>query len=147
MIDFEKHFLELQNAIGVKNLTTGKNSADEIDDDTWYKEVMRRLDKASSECADELEEEIGKKYGKYATDGVKVWKAYDLDYKKAPLTRLLSQALILSYWLGYHDEDKGHYLHEEEIAAWRRINDAYKKGKNAYIEYRKKEDANSKGAS
>ena len=75
-----------------------------------------------------MQEEVGKKYGKYRLDCA---KAYDLNYEEAPPTRLLSQALILSYWLGYHDADKGHYLHEEEIGAWKRIKEAYESGKSA----------------
>jgi hypothetical protein len=43
----------------------------------------------------------------------------------------LNDALILSYWLGYHDADKGHYLHEEEIGGWKRIKEGYESGKSA----------------
>jgi hypothetical protein len=86
------------------------------------------LDKASIDCANELQGETGQPYGKDATDGVKVWRAYNLDYRESPPTRLLSLALIVNYWLGYHDVDKGHCLHDEEIGARGRLNDAYEKG-------------------
>ena len=89
---------------------------------------MEELNQASYDLADKLQDEVGKPYGKYFSDGV---KAYDLNYEEAPPTRLLSQALILSYWLGYHDADRGHYLHEEEIGAWKRIKEAYESGKSA----------------
>ena len=127
MINFEKHFNRLQDAISVKN-TEGKNCADKIDEDLWWNKVMSELNQASIECAKELQKEIGKPYGKYYTDGT---KAYDLNYEESPPTRLLAQALTVSYWLGYHDVDKGHYLHDEAIGAKKRIIEAYESGKAA----------------
>lgn len=130
MVEVEEYFKRLQTALGKKN-AEGKTSADKIDEDIWWNEVMEMLNQASFDFADKLQEETGKPYGKYATDGVKVWKAYDLNYEEAAPTRLLSQVLILCYWLGYHDADKSHYLHEEEIGAWKRIKEAYESGNSA----------------
>jgi hypothetical protein len=99
MVGVEEYFIRLQTALGKKN-AEGKTSADKIDEDLWRDEVMEELNQASYDLADKLQEEVGKPYGKYRSDGVKVWKAYDLNYEEAPPTRLLCQALILSYWLG-----------------------------------------------
>jgi hypothetical protein len=127
MVEVGEYFLRLQTALGKKN-AGGRSSSDKIDEALWRNEVMEELNQASFDFADKLQEEVGKPYGKYRLDGA---KAYDLNYEEAPPTRLLSQALILSYWLGYHDADKGHYLHEEEIGAWKRIKEAYESGKSA----------------
>jgi hypothetical protein len=127
MVEVKEYFIRLQTALGKKN-AEGKTSAYKINEDLWWNEVMKELNQASFDFADKLQEETGKPYGKYFKDG---GKAYDLNYEEAPPIRLLSQALILSYWLGYHDADKGHYLQEEEIGAWKRINEAYENGKLA----------------
>lgn len=126
MIEFKRHFQRLQDALGVKN-ALGKNCVDVIDEGLWWN-VMYQLNQGSIECANELQEETGKPYSKYYTDGE---KAYDLKYRESPPTRLLSQMLVVSYWLGYLDADKSHYLHEEEVGALKRIKDAYESGKAA----------------
>jgi hypothetical protein len=112
-----------------KEYAPGKNCVDKIDEQTWWNEVMKEINEISLESADELQEDTEKPYTKYYTNGT---KAYDLEYKEAPPTRLLSQVLVVSYWLGYHDADKGHYLHDEEIGAWKRIKAAYETGKAAH---------------
>jgi hypothetical protein len=50
-------------------------------------------------------------------------------YGEAPPTRLLAMTLILSYWLGYHDASRSHHLDTEPVAAWRRTQEGYHKGK------------------
>lgn len=154
MIDFERHFKRLQDALGVKN-ALGKNCADVIDEGLWWN-VMYQLNQASIEAADELQGETGTPYPK--DSGVIVpaksveelqimtGESYDVllqdplgkpiarknqKYSEAPPTRLLSMTLNLCYWLGYHDADKGHKLHKEKeggIGAWDRIDKAYKSG-------------------
>jgi hypothetical protein len=52
-----------------------------------------------------------------------------LKYSDVPPTRLLSMTLILSYWLGWLDAKGRHALDSEPVAAWRRIKEAYDKGK------------------
>jgi len=37
----------------------------------------------------------------------------------------LALNLILSYWLGWLDTSRSHYLDSEPISAWRRIEEAY----------------------
>jgi hypothetical protein len=129
MIKLERHFDRLQTALGKKN-TSGKNSADRIDEELWWNTGMRELNQASYECADELQEETGQPYTKEYSNGT---KNYDLNYEKAPPTRLLALSLILNYWLGFHDASRNHYLHEEPVAAWRRIKEAYDSGKAAHL--------------
>lgn len=73
--------------------------------------------------------ETGKPYSKYYTDGK---HAYDLAYEESPPTRLLALNMILSYWLGWLDASKSHHLDIEPIFAWKRIDEAYNKGKAAY---------------
>jgi hypothetical protein len=73
-------------------------SADKIIEGPWWEVVVRELNKMSFE------------------------------YEEAPPTRILALSLILSYWLGWLDASKTHYLDREPVAAWRRIGEAYKKG-------------------
>ena len=56
---------------------------------------------------------------------------YHQKYSDAPPTRLLSLTLILCYWLGFHDADEGHHLHQKKkggIEACIRIKKAYDRG-------------------
>jgi hypothetical protein len=157
MIDFERHFKRLQDALGVKN-ALGKNCVDVIDEGLWWN-VMYQLNQASIEAADELQGETGRHYPKDSGVIVPVksveelqimtGESYDVlfqdhegkpiarknqKYSEAPPTRLLSMTLNLCYWLGYHDADKGHELHKEKeggIGAWDRIDKAYKSGMSA----------------
>lgn len=157
MIDFERHFKRLQDALGVKN-ALGKDCVDVIDEGLWWN-VMYQLNQASIEAADELQGETGRPYPKDSGVIVPVksveelqimtGESYDVlfqdhegkpiarknqKYSAAPPTRLLSMTLNLCYWLGYHDADKGHELHKEKeggIGAWDRIDKAYKSGMSA----------------
>jgi hypothetical protein len=154
MIDFERHFKRLQDALGMKN-ALGKNCSDMIDEGLWWN-VMYQLNQASIEAADELQRETGRPYPKDSAvivpaKSVKELKimtgeSYDVlfqdtqgkpiarknqKYSEAPPTRLLSMTLNLCFWLGYLDADKGHELHNEKeggIGAWDRIDKAYKSG-------------------
>jgi hypothetical protein len=155
MIDFERHFKRLQDALGVKN-TLGKNCVDVIEDGLWWN-VMYQLNQASIEAADELQGETGRPYPKDSgvivpvktVEELKIMtgESYDVlfqdplgkpiarknqKYSEAPPTRLLSMTLNLCYWLGYHDADKRHELHKEGgIGAQDMIDKAYKSGKAA----------------
>ncbi|HKG88959.1 MAG TPA: hypothetical protein VKA95_11580 [Nitrososphaeraceae archaeon] len=40
--------------------------------------------------------------------------------------------LILSYWLGWLDASKSHYLDIEPISAWKRIEEVYNDGRADY---------------
>jgi hypothetical protein len=94
----------------------------------WYDTVIKELNHLSYYCAKKLQMETGKPYRKPFGDPLE-W--YDLPYEEAPPTRLLSMRLILCYWLGFHDADKGHDLQKEEegnIGAWDMIDKAYKSG-------------------
>jgi hypothetical protein len=73
-----------------------KNSADKIVEEHWLDVVIKELNQASYDCANQLQVETGKSYTKYYDDGT---KAYNLRYEEAPPTRLLAKTLILSYWL------------------------------------------------
>jgi hypothetical protein len=62
MIDFERHFKRLQDALGLKN-ALGKNCVDVIDEGLWWN-VMYQLNQASIEAADELHGVTGRTYPK-----------------------------------------------------------------------------------
>lgn len=154
MIDFERQFKRLQDALAVKNALR-KNCIDVIDEGLWWN-VMYQLNQASIEVADELQGETGRPYPKDSgvivpvktLEELKIMtgESYDVlfqdplgkplarknqKYSVAPPTRLLSMTLNLCYWLGYHDADKGHELHKEKeggIGAWDKIDKAYKSG-------------------
>ena len=124
MVELRKYFDRLQDNIGKTH------SPDKIDEDGWWEVVIRELNKMSYDYAKELQLETGKPYSKYYTDGR---HAYDLPYEKSPPTRLLALHLILSYWLGWLDASRSHYLDTEPISAWKRIEGAYNKGKAANV--------------
>jgi hypothetical protein len=154
MIDFERHFKSLQDALGVKN-ALGKSCADKIDEGLWWN-VMYQINQASIETADELQGETGRPYPKdsgvslpvKSVEELKIMTGESFDllfqdplgkpiarknqkYSEAPPTRFLSMTLNLCYWLGYLDADKGHELHKEKeggIGAWDRIVKAYESG-------------------
>lgn len=112
----KKYFDKLQEKIGQTR------SADRIEEGSWWEVVVRELNRLSYDYARELQVETGKPYSKYYTDGR---LAYDLPYEESPPTRLLALNLILSYWLGWLDTSRSHYLDSEPISAWRRIEEAY----------------------
>ena len=123
VVVFTRYFEGLLNTIGKID------AASRINEDVWLEEVIKGLNLASYNCADDLQKETGEPYTKYHIDGT---KAYDLDYGEAPPTRLLAMTLILSYWLGWLDASKTHNVDSEPVAAWRRIKEAYEKGKTDY---------------
>jgi hypothetical protein len=125
MVELKKYFDRLQAKIGETY------SADKILEEPWWEVVVRELNQMSYYCARELQLETGKPYSKYYTDGK---HAYDLPYEESPPIRLLALNLILSYWLGWLDASKSHYLDMEPISAWKRIESAYTKGKAAYVD-------------
>lgn len=116
---------ELQNETGrhypkdssLRNPSTGKN--------TVFKSINDLKDTIG-----ELEPDEEPKWD----NGYIVGLRRNLNYSEAPPTRLLSLTLNLCYWLGYHDADKGHELHEVKgggIGAEEMIDKAYKSGKAA----------------
>jgi len=113
---------------------------------------MYQLNQASIAGADELQQETGNPYPKESQVKVDLksveelnalaGETYDLQdsngrliarktqmYSKGPPTRLLVLNLILSYWLGWLDAKGEHALDTEPVAAWKRIKEAYDKGK------------------
>ncbi|MGB6671093.1 MAG: hypothetical protein WBE34_01535 [Candidatus Nitrosopolaris sp.] len=123
MVELRKYFDKFQDKIGETY------SPDKILEEPWCRVVVRELNLMSFYCARELQLETGKPYSKYYTDGK---HAYDLAYEESPPTRLLALNIILSYWLGWLDASKSHHLDTEPIFAWKRIEEAYNKGKVAY---------------
>ena len=103
MVDLRKYARRLQGALGKEN-AAGGNSADRIDEGVW-KGVIEELDKMSIECAKEIQQETGLTYNKPAREGK---PAYTLGFEEAPPTRLLAMSLIVNYWLGWINREKGH---------------------------------------
>jgi hypothetical protein len=90
--------------------------------------VLERLDQLSTEYANELQAETGTRYEKdkelYA-----IWQF--------PPYRLLAMNLILSRWIGWQSVPENLHL----VSGWRRIEIAYDKGRNSYVENAKDQDA------
>jgi hypothetical protein len=103
MIDLRKYARRLQDALGKKNAAE-ENCADRIDEELW-KGVMVELDNVSIECAKELQQETDMVYKKPARENK---PAYDLGFEKAPPTGVLALGLIINYWLGWINREKGH---------------------------------------
>ena len=119
MVNEDRYFDELQKIIG-------ETGCADVINERWP-EVIDRLNKLSIEYCNEIQvEEAAQriKYEKSAGSGM----YYDLE--KLPPVRLLAMNLILSYWIGWHSIPKQLYL----VSDWTRIEDAYNKGKNAFIE-------------
>jgi hypothetical protein len=94
-------------------------------------EVLERLNQLAMEYAQELQAETGIRYGK-SGEKRDIWLF--------PPYRLLAMNLILSYWIGWLSVPKSLHL----VSDWKRIEDAYDEGRNAYIEYKMaKGDANN----
>jgi hypothetical protein len=121
-LKLEEYFERLQKKLGETN------SADKILEGPWWDVVVRELNHLSYYCARQLQLETKTPYRKDFTDGSLAW---ELPYEEAPPTRLLALNLILTYWLGWLDAKGGHTLDTEPVAAWRRIKEAYDKGKQA----------------
>jgi hypothetical protein len=50
---------------------------------------------------------------------------------------MLAMSLILSHWVGWQSVPENLHL----VSEWRRIETAYDKGRNSYMEYAKDQDA------
>lgn len=123
MVELRKFAHELEDVIG-KRAPSGKSSADEINEEFWFDLVISKLNTMSMECARELEKETGT-YPKYTSEYLK-----GQPLEKAPPTRLLSLSLILSYWLGWVNNEKCmDALEPQPFRAWTRIQEAYMAGR------------------
>ena len=119
MVNEVKYFEEMQKIIG------DTKSADRVNE--HWNEVLERLDELSIEYAKELQTETRIRYEKNA-ELCDIWLF--------PPFRLLAMNLILSYWIGWLSVPKSLHL----VSDWKRIEDAYDKGRNAYIEYKTDEN-------
>jgi|SRR5918996_558470 hypothetical protein len=124
MVELRGYAHEIQDLIGMKS-PSGKNSADEIDEDQWLNVIIKGLNEMCIRCAKELEKETGT----YPKNTPEYTKGQPLE--KAPPTRLLSLSLILSYWLGWVNNEKNMDadLPYQPFKAWTRIHEAYMAGR------------------
>ena len=120
MVNEEKYFDELKTIIGDTKSSDGINER--------WNEVLERLDQLSIEYAKELQAETGIRYEK-DQELHAIWEF--------PPYRLLAMNLILCRWIGWQSVPENLHL----VSEWRRIETAYDKGRNAYVEYAKAEDA------
>lgn len=122
MVDLKKYAKSLQEAIGKRD-SSGKNSADRIVEEHWLEVVVKELNNMSFECARELEKETGRYPKPGYPDGQPL--------EEAPPTRLLSLNLILSYWLGWLNNEKklDASFPYQPFKAWTRIEEAYMTGR------------------
>jgi len=114
MVNENRYFDELQKII------RDTKSADEINEH-WDK-VLKRLDNLAIEYDKELQAETGILYDEFEKKRDDIWQF--------PPYRLLTMNLILSYWIGWHTIPKRLHMASD----WTRIEDAYNKGKNAFIQ-------------
>jgi hypothetical protein len=127
---------ELQQETGksyVKPSYRTKDSVNKVTGKISFEEFQKQ--KVSNDFVEEVQKRKGKlnPYDLLLADSnhniVGVWRLRK--YSEAPPTRLLCMTLILCYWLGYHDADKGHELQKKEdegIGARNRIENAYDSG-------------------
>ena len=120
MIDEEWYFNELQKVIKETKSTEGINER--------WNEVLERLDQLSAEYAKDLQAETGIRYEK-DKELYPIWQF--------PACRMLAMSLILSHWVGWQSVPENLHL----VSEWRRIETAYDKGRNSYMEYAKDQDA------
>jgi hypothetical protein len=120
MVEEDKYFKELQKIIGDTKSVDGINE--------YWNEVLERLDQLSIEYSRELQAETGVRYEK-DNELYAIWEY--------PPHRLLAMNLILSRWVGWQSVPKKLHL----VSDWRRIETAYDKGRNAYVEYAKSQDS------
>ena len=99
----QEYFERLNRKIGETD------SADKILEGPWWDIVIKELNHMSYYCVRHLQLKTGKPYCKSFSNGSLAW---EVPYEEAPPIRLLSMALVLSYWLGFHAADKGHELHK-----------------------------------
>ena len=118
MVELRKFAHDLENVIGIK-APSGKNSADEINEEHWLDVVTSKLNSMSIECARELEKETGKYPKPNYPDGQPL--------EKAPPTRLLALNLVISYWLGWVNNEKN--ADGPPLKAWTRIQEGYMAGR------------------
>jgi hypothetical protein len=116
MVNEEEYFNKLEKVIGETKC------ADMISE--CWNEVLERLDQLSIEYAKELQAETRIRFQK---------NGQQLDIWLFPQCRLLAMNLILSYWVGWISTPKKLY----SVADWKRIEDAYNNGKNAFIQHQK----------
>jgi hypothetical protein len=119
MIDEERYFDELQKVIKETKSTDGINER--------LNEVLERLDQLSTEYAKELQSETGISYEK-DKEVYSIWQF--------PPYRLLA-IFILSRWVGWQSVPENLHL----VSEWKRIETAYDKGRNSYMEYAKDQNA------
>lgn len=123
-LKLEEYFKRIEEKLGETD------SADKILEGPWWDVVVKELNHMSYYCAKQLQLETTTPYRKQFTNGTLM---YDLPYEEAPPIRLLALNLILSYWLGWLDASGWHYLDAEPVAAWKRIQEAYNKGKEKAV--------------
>lgn len=119
MVNEDKYFDELHKIIGRTKSDCGIN-------EHWM-EVIESLDQLSTEYAKELQAETGIRYQK---------NKELLDIWLFPSYRLLALLLILTRWIGWQSVPENLQL----VSDWQRIENAYDKGRNAYVEYRMASD-------
>jgi hypothetical protein len=122
MINEEGYFNKLQEIIGETN------SGDMINE--RWSEVLERLDQLSIEYTKELQKDTGATYKKKKN-------GQPFDIWLFPPCRLLAMNLILSYWVGRISTPKQLYL----VSDWKRIQDAYTNGKDAFVEHERAQNA------
>jgi hypothetical protein len=94
MIDFQEHFDRLQNAMS-EEYAPGKNCVDKIDEQIWWKKVMKVINEISSESAEELQKETGKPYPKDSQVIVPVKSAEELQKKTGESYDLLFWLILM----------------------------------------------------
>ena len=120
MINEQEYFNKLQEIIGETK------SADMINE--RWSEVLERLDQLSIEYTKELQKETRSSYEK---------NGQPHDIWLFPPLRLLAMNLILSYWIGRISIPKKLDL----VSDWKRIQDAYNNGRDAFIEHERAPNA------
>jgi hypothetical protein len=113
MIELRKYAKRIQDKIGETK------SADGITEGPWWETVVKEINQMSIECARELEKETGRYPKPGYPDGQPL--------EQAPPTRILAHTLILSFWLGWVNNEKGMDL--PPFNAWDRLQNAYKYGR------------------
>ncbi|HET7644306.1 MAG TPA: hypothetical protein VFK40_12415, partial [Nitrososphaeraceae archaeon] len=94
-------------------------SPDGIEEEQWWKIVMKELNALSKECAKELKNEMNFKYIK---------PNRILAYEEAPPTRLWALSIVLNAWLGWIANEKG--FHQN---CWQKIDEAFNFGRRLSI--------------
>lgn len=93
-------------------------AADRIQEDSWFKIMMKELSELSKDAATELQNETNCKWNK---------GSYKLNLYEAPPMRLLALEIAIASWLGWIMHEKhgdGNDLFSTKDC-WRRIEEAY----------------------